>query len=131
MAAALTGIWAMSHACGLSYGAYATLLPKSITAAIGMDVSAGLGGDVSLTAAAIILTGILGNMFAELWSRLFHLQDPVARGVAIGSSAHAIGTAKAAEMGETEGAASSLAMVVTGLFTVAAVPFFAGLFIGG
>lgn len=131
MAAALTGIWAMSHACGLSYGAYATLLPKSITAAIGMDVSAGLGGDVSLTAAAIILTGILGNMFAELWSRLFHLRDPVARGVAIGSSAHAIGTAKAAEMGETEGAASSLAMVVTGLFTVAAVPFFAGLFIGG
>lgn len=131
MAAALTGIWAMSHACGLSYGAYATLLPKSITAAIGMDVSVGLGGDVSLTAAAIILTGILGNMFAELWSRLFHLRDPVARGVAIGSSAHAIGTAKAAEMGETEGAASSLAMVVTGLFTVAAVPFFAGLFIGG
>lgn len=124
-------VFLMSHACGLSYVAYATLLPKSITAAIGMDVSAGLGGNVPLTAAAIILTGILGNMFAPAWCRLFRLTDPTARGIAIGSASHAIGTAKAAEMGETEGAMSSLAMVVTGLVTVAVVPFFAALFPGG
>lgn len=112
----------------LSPAGYATLLPKSITAAIGMDVSASLGGDMSITAAAIILTGILGNMFAPAWCRLFHLRSPIARGIAIGSASHAICTARAMEMGETEGAMSGLAMVVTGLLTVGVIPIAAAFF---
>lgn len=118
----------LGRALHLSAESCATLLPKSITAAIGMDVSASLGGDVSLTAAAIILTGILGNMFAPAWCRLFRLRSAIARGVAIGGASHAIGTAKAVEMGETEGAMSGLAMVVAGLLTVLIAPLAAALF---
>ena len=103
----------------LDHAAYVTLLPKSITTAIGMGVSEQLGGHVSITVAIIIITGILGNMIAESVCRLFHITEPVARGVAIGTSSHAIGTAKAMELGEVEGAMSSLSIVVAGMLTVA------------
>lgn len=112
----------------LSYTAFVTLLPKSITAAIGMDVSAGLGGYGAVTAAAIILTGILGNMFAPFLCRHAGITEPVARGIAIGSASHAIGTARAIEMGRTEGAMSGLATAVSGVFTAVAAAFFAGLY---
>ena len=103
----------------LDHAAYVTLLPKSITTAIGMGVSEQLGGHVSITVAIIIITGILGNMIAESVCRLFHITEPIARGVAIGTSSHAIGTAKAMELGEVEGAMSSLSIVVAGMLTVA------------
>ena len=98
---------------------YATFLPKSITTAIGMGLSEELGGYGAITAAVIIITGIFGNISAEWICRLFHITEPVAKGVAIGTSAHAMGTVKAIEMGETEGAVSSLSIVVAGLLTVA------------
>lgn len=103
---------------GLSHSEYVTLLPKSITTAIGMGVSEELGGDVTITAAVIIITGVLGNIIADLVCKVFRIQEPVARGIGIGSASHAIGTAKAIEMGEVEGAMSSLAIAVAGLLTV-------------
>ena len=109
----------------LSHEEYVTLLPKSITTAIGMGVSEELGGIVTITVAVILVTGILGNVIAEPVCRLFKIQEPVAKGVAIGSAAHAIGTAKAMEMGEIEGAMSSLSIAVAGLLTVAGASVFA------
>lgn len=111
----------------LDHAAYVTLLPKSITTAIGMGVSEELGGHVSITVAVIIITGILGSVIAEGVCRLFRITHPIARGVAIGTSAHAIGTAKAMELGEIEGAMSSLSLVVSGVLTVVLAPLFAPL----
>ena len=101
------------------------LLPKSITTAIGLGVSEELGGIPTITVAVIIVTGILGNMIAEFVYKLFRIEEPVAKGLALGTASHAIGTAKAMEMGETEGAMSSLAIVVSGLCTVAGAAVFA------
>lgn len=104
---------------------YVTLLPKSITTAIGMGVSEELGGMVTITVAVIILTGVLGNMIAETVCKLFRIEEPVAKGIAIGSASHAIGTAKAMELGEIEGAMSSLSIAVAGLVTVVGASIFA------
>ena len=109
----------------LDHASYVTLLPKSITTAIGMGVSQELGGYVSITVAVIIFTGILGNMIAETVCRGFKIQDPIARGIAIGTSSHAIGTTKAMEMGDVEGAMSSLSIVVSGILTVIGANVFA------
>ena len=105
---------------------YVTFLPKSITTAIGMGVSEELGGYVAITVAVIIVTGIIGNMIAETVCRVFHITEPVAKGIAIGSASHAVGTTKAMEMGEVEGAMSSLSIVLSGLLTVFGAMIFAG-----
>ncbi len=109
----------------LDYTMYATLLPKSITSAIGMAQSEILGGIAPLTVAIIIVTGVFGNMIAETVCRIFRITEPVAKGVAIGTSSHAAGTTKAMEMGETEGAVSSLSVVVAGLVTIVVAAIFA------
>ena len=109
----------------LDHQTYVTLLPKSITTAIGMGVSEEMGGMVTITVAVIIITGVLGNMIAESICKIFRIEEPIAKGIAIGSSAHAIGTAKALEMGEIEGAMSSLSIVVAGLLTVIGASIFA------
>ena len=114
----LSGVFALALMFGLDHVMYVTLLPKSITTAIGIGVSEELGGIVTITVAVIIITGILGNMTAEVLCRIFRIQDPIAKGVAIGSASHVIGTAKAMEMGEAEGAMSSLSIAVSGLVTV-------------
>ena len=93
--------------------------------AIGMGLSEELGGYVSITVAAIIATGILGNIIGEYVCRLFHITAPIARGIALGTAAHAMGTAKAMELGPIEGAMSSLSIVVSGVLTVAGASFFA------
>ena len=97
---------------------YVTFLPKSITTAIGMSISEELGGIVPITVAAIIVTGIFGNISAEGVLKAAKIEDPIAKGLAIGTSAHAIGTAKAIEIGEVEGAMSSLSIVTAGIITV-------------
>lgn len=111
----------------LDHAEYVTLLPKSVTTAIGMGISEELGGYVTITVAVIIITGVIGNMIAELVCRIFKIEEPVAKGIAIGSASHAIGTVKAMEMGEIEGAMSSLSIAVAGLLTAVAAPVFAGL----
>ena len=108
----------------LDHAAYVTLLPKSITTAIGMGVSEQLGGHVSITVAVIIITGVIGNMIAESVCKAFHITEPIARGIAIGTASHAIGTTRAMEMGEVEGAMSSLSIVVAGVLTVAGASVF-------
>ena len=111
---------------GLSHSEYVTLLPKSITTAIGMGVSEELGGLVTITVAVIIITGVLGNVIAEAVCKIAKIEEPIAKGLALGTSAHAIGTAKAMEMGPVEGAMSSLAIAVAGLLTVITASVFAG-----
>jgi len=110
---------------GLNHAQYVTLLPKSVTTAIGMGVAEELGGYPSIAAVVIILTGVLGNIFAEGFLRLVGVKESVARGLAIGTSSHALGTARALELGETEGAMSSLSLVVSGLMTVVGASVFA------
>lgn len=109
---------------GLSHAEYVTFMPKSITTAIGIGVCEEFGGYVPLTVVVIIITGVLGNIFAEQFLRLIRVSDPVAKGIAIGSASHAVGTARAMEMGETEGAMSSLSIVVCGVLTVCAASVF-------
>lgn len=126
--ASMGSILLMSYLFGLTHEQYVTLLPKSITTAIGMGVSEELGGIQTITIAVIIITGVIGNIIAEWVLKLFRIKEPVAKGLAIGTASHAIGTTKALEIGEIEGAMSSLAVAVAGLMTVAAASFFAGLF---
>ena len=102
----LCSVFVMSGLFHLTHEEYVTLLPKSITTAIGMGVSEELGGYVTLTVAMIIITGIFGNVIAVSVCRLFRITDPIAKGVGIGTSAHAVGTSKALQMGEVEGAMS-------------------------
>ena len=120
-------ILAMCLMFHLTHKEYVTLLPKSITTAIGMDLSIELKGYVSITVAIIVITGVLGNVIAEGVFKVFKITNPVARGVALGTASHAIGTAKAMEIGEVEGAISSLSIVVSGIITVLFASAFAQL----
>ena len=122
----LTTVLVLSKIMNLSHAEYVTLLPKSITTAIGMGVSEELGGYVTITVAVIVVTGVLGNIFGELICKIFRIKEPIAKGLALESAAHAIGTAKAMEMGEIEGAMSSLSIAVAGILTVALSSVFAG-----
>ena len=122
----ILSVLGLSYLFGLSHDMYVTLLPKSITTAIGMGVSEELGGIVTITVAVIIITGVLGNMIADVVYRVFRIKEPVAKGLALGTASHAIGTAKAMEMGPVEGAMSSLAIAVAGLLTVIFASVFAG-----
>ena len=110
---------------GFTHQEYVSFLPKSITTAIGMGISEELGGYVSITVAIIVLTGVLGNMCAEIVCKLFKIEEPIAKGIAIGTASHAIGTSKAMELGDIEGAMSSLSIVVSGLITVIGASVFA------
>ena len=114
-----TGIFVISLLFGFTHTQYVTMLPRSITAAIGMPLSEELGGVVSITVTMIMGAGIIGNALAVPILKLFRVTDPIAKGVAIGCASHMLGTAKAMEIGETEGAMSSLALIVSGLTTVA------------
>ncbi|MCH1983917.1 LrgB family protein [Ruminococcus sp. OA3] len=104
-----------------------SLLPKSITTAIAIGISEEIGGISPVTVAAVIITGVIGAIVASLVFRLFHIKNPVAQGLALGASAHAIGTTKALELGEVQGAMSSLAIVVSGILTVITAPVVAGM----
>lgn len=107
---------------------FISLLPKSITAAIGRPLSTELGGSATLTMALIMITGLFGAVVAPSMIKLFRIRHPLAQGLACGTASHASGTAKAVEMGDVQGAASSLAIVVTGLLTVVSSPIIAAIF---
>lgn len=121
----LLTVFVLSKLMSLSHKEYVTMLPKSITTAIGMGVSEEIGGYVTITVAVIIVTGVLGNILAEFICKIFRITEPIAKGLAIGSASHAIGTAKAMEMGEIEGAMSSLSIAVAGIMTVVGASIFA------
>lgn len=121
-------ILAMSLIFKMTHEQYVTLLPKSITTAIGIGLSDELGGMQTITVAAITFTGILGNVCAETILKLFRIKSPVAKGLAIGTSSHALGTAKAMEIGDIEGAMSGLSIAVAGLMTVLVASVFSLLY---
>ena len=127
VAAHMAGCLLMLAVFRMEAAEFITLLPKSITTAIGKSLSAELGGYPAITMAAIMITGLFGAAIAPVLLRLFRVRDPLAQGLAIGTASHAAGTSTAVQMGEVQGAASSLAIVVTGLLTVVAAPLLAGL----
>lgn len=104
-----------------------SMLPKSVTTAIGMEISKEIGGIVSLSVAVIVLTGITGAVIGPGLLKLFRISDDVAQGVAIGTASHAVGTSKAMELGETQGAMSGLSIGIAGIATVILVPLLMGL----
>lgn len=126
--ASLGSVLGLAVLFGFSHEEYITFLPKSITTAIGMGVAEENGGIVPITVGVIIITGVIGNMLGELLLKLFRITEPVAKGIALGSSAHVMGTSKAMEIGEVEGAMSSLSVVVSGIITVAAAAVFANFY---
>lgn len=124
---AMASITAMCLLFGFSHEEFVTCLPKSVTSAIGMGISEELGGFPSVTVVMICLTGLLGNVMAVPMLKFFRITDPVAKGVAIGTSSHASGTARAMEIGKLEGAVSGLSIAVAGIMTSVAAPVFAAL----
>lgn len=117
-AVSMGSILGLCRLFGLDEAMTASLLPKSVTTPIAVSVAQAHGGIPSITVVAVILTGILGSILAPLLIRLFRVKDPIAAGLAIGACSHAVGTSKALELGETEGAMSGLAIGVCGLVTV-------------
>ncbi len=113
----------LSVAFSLTNTQYYTLLPKSITTAIGLPLSQEIGGIADITVTVIILTGIFGNLIASFVIKIFRIKNPISKGIAIGTSSHAIGTAKAIEMGEVETAMSSLSIAISGIITVIVIQF--------
>ena len=120
----LTTIFLMALLFKLGHYEYITLLPKSITTAIGIGLSQELEGYVSITVASIMITGLFGNIAGEIICKQCGIKHPIARGIAIGTSAHVMGTAKALQMGQIEGAMSSLSIAVAGCITVAGAILF-------
>lgn len=112
----------MCHVFKLSTAISLSLIPKSVTTPIGQSISKQIGGIPAITVAAIVLTGVFGSIIGPLVFKLFKIKDPVAMGIALGTSSHAIGTTKAIELGETQGAMSSLSIGVAGLITVIFAP---------
>ncbi len=121
----MVSIFLLCLALRIGHREYVSILPKSITTAMGLALSEELGGLVPITMAVIIIAGNLGNIFAEVLCKLFKITEPVAKGVAIGTASHMLGTAKAMEIGDVEGAMSSLSIAVCGLITVVGASVFA------
>lgn len=102
---------------------YATILPKSITAAIAKGVSESLGGNVAITTATVILTGVIVGVFGKYLVRIFKINDPIAMGVSLGASGHGQGTVLALRQAEAAGAVASLSMCLSALVTVVVGPW--------
>ena len=111
-------VYAMCRLFHLDDAMTAALLPKSVTTPIAVSVAESLGGIQSITVIAVLITGILGSLLAPVLIRLFRVKDAMTAGLSIGACSHALGTSKALELGETEGAMSGLAIGVCGILTV-------------
>ncbi|MCF0224761.1 MAG: LrgB family protein [Fibrobacter sp.] len=112
-----------SKLLGLSKVLLLSLLPKSITIPMGSVVSEQIGGIPSVTIIAIVVTGITGAVLAPFVCKICHIKHKVAQGIAIGTASHALGTTRAMELGETQGAMSSLAIGIAGIFTAIVAPW--------
>lgn len=118
----IIGIFIMSKLFGLSDNILLSLLPKSVTTAIAIDIADNIGGIKSVTVLSVVTSGITGAIVAPAVCKIFKIKSPLAVGLGIGNSSHAIGTSKAIEMGETEGAMSGLAIGIAGALTVILLP---------
>lgn len=123
----LVSIFGLAYVMQFSKGQYVTFLPKSITTAIGIDLSKELGGNATITVTAIIITGIMGSVMGEWICKIFKIKHPIAVGLALGTASHVLGTSKALEIGELEGAMSSLSVAISGMMTIIFAGFFARL----
>lgn len=117
-AASMVSVYVLCQVMGLGETLTATMLPKSVTTPIAVSIADSHGGIPSITVVAVVFTGILGSILAPVLIRIFRVRDPMAAGLAIGASSHAMGTSKALELGEVEGAMSGLAIGVCGMVTV-------------
>lgn len=117
-AVSMGSVWALCRLFHLEEALAVSLVPKSVTTPIAVSVAEAHGGIPSITVVAVLITGVCGSVTAPLLIRLFRVKDPVTAGLAIGACSHALGTSKALELGETEGAMSGLAIGVCGLITV-------------
>ncbi len=106
----------------IDYSLFVSLIPKSITTAIAIEVSKEAGGISGITVAAVVITGVLSAIVSNSVFKIFNIQHPISKGLALGTSGHAVGTSKAIELGEVEASMSSLAIVVAGIMTVILVP---------
>ena len=122
--ASLLSIRWTSNLLGLDQVVLASLMSKSVTTPIAIAITEQFGGIPALTVASTVISGTLGNLLAPILAKMFFIQDPVAHGVGIGSCSHALGTSKALEIGEVEGAMSSIAISLSGIFTVLLAPLF-------
>ena len=118
-ATSILSVYFLCQAFGVGESLMLSLLPKSVTTPIAMELAELSGGLVPLAIATVAATGIFGVIFAQWVLRLLGFDDPIVVGISIGTASHVIGTAKAIEIGETEGAASGVAICITGIATVA------------
>jgi putative effector of murein hydrolase len=121
---AMGSVLLLCRILGLDQVITASLLPKSVTTAVAIALAEDLGGLVALTIASTVITGLTGNLLAPSLIKIFGVKDPVAQGVGIGCSSHALGTTKAMELGEVQGAMSSISISLSVIWTVMLVPFF-------
>lgn len=117
-AASMLSVYGLCRLFGLDESLTISLMPKSVTTPIAVSIAEPGGGIVPVTVVAVIGTGILGSIIAPMLIRIFKVTDPMAAGLAIGASSHAVGTSKAIELGEVEGAMSGLAIGICGIITV-------------
>lgn len=116
--ASMGSVYLMCRLFKLDEAMTASLIPKSVTTPIAVGVAGSHGGIVPVTVVAVIFTGILGSILAPTLIKIFHVDDPMTAGLSIGACSHAVGTSKAIELGETEGAMSGLAIGICGILTV-------------
>lgn len=128
VASSMLSVLAMAILMQFDHVSFVTFLPKSITTAIGMVISEELGGYVSITVVAIVITGVFGSMIGSRLLTALNITEPIAKGVAMGSASHAMGTVRAMEMGQVEGAMSGLSIVVSGIITVLTANIFAWIY---
>lgn len=124
---AIVSVISFARLFGINQMIEISLMPKSVTTPIGIELSKQLGGIQGITVVAIVITGILGAVIAPIVCKIFKIENPVARGIAIGTASHAGGTTKAVEMGETEGAMSGLAIGIAGIITALIAPIIVSL----
>lgn len=125
---AMVSILLICNLFSLDKEIFVTFLPKSLTTAIGMAISSELGGIVAITVAVIMITGITGSVISDVIFKIFKIDEPISRGLALGTASHVIGTVKANEYSTVSGAVSSLSIATTGLFTVIIAPMFANIY---
>lgn len=127
---AVTTMCGFALAFGMDRALFASLVPKSITTAIAVELSAGFGGIPAITVIAVLVAGLTGVILAPALAKAFHIRDEVALGLAIGTCSHALGTSKALELGETQGAMSSLAIGIAGIITTLISPWLVRIIMG-
>lgn len=117
-------VWGLCALCGFDRVLLLSMLPKSITNAIGVALSQEIGGIAAITTGAIAVTGTFGNIAGPSICRLLGIRHPIAMGVAFGTASHVIGTSRATELSRLAGAVGSLALTIAGLLTVVLLSFF-------